>query len=800
MKNVEDIYPLSPMQQGILFHTLYAPDAEIYIEQLGCTFRGQLDTSAFRQAWEKVIDRNPALRTCFVWEGLDEPLQVVKKRVKLPWQLLDWRALSAAEQQRQLEDFFQADRRRSYDLSEAPLLRLSLMQLDAEAFYFIFSHHHLILDGWSVPLLLRELFEFYEAIRSGAELTLEVGRPFSDYIAWLQKQDASRAENYWRETLKGFNAPVSLTPGREMTEHAQQPDAVQGEQRLDLSEETTSALNGLARRHELTLNTIVQGAWAIMLSRYSGETDIVFGAAVAGRPADLAGVETMIGLFINTLPVRVRVRAEERLLAWLKALQAQLVELRQYEYSPLVDVQAWSELGRGRSLFESLLVFENFPVNSAVQEQKGTLRVEDLRWEEASHYPLSMVVVPGRELQLRMEYNTNLFDAATIERMIAHFAELLKEIAAEPEKRLEELSLLTPAERQRMLFEWNEPQIDYPAGRCLHELFEAQAERRPDAVAVKFGDAELTYDELNRRANRLAHELQSGGVKPETLVGILVERSLEMTVGVLGILKAGGAYVPLDPDYPQARLSLILEDAGIEIIVAQERLLNVLPAQEARVVRLEEISETFIEQREDNLVSHVQPDNLAYVIYTSGSTGKPKGALITHRAVVHHDYAIAPRYDLNANDRVLQFASLSFDVAVEEMFPTWLHGGCVVLRTEDALSSPLAFYKFLATERITVVNLPTAFWNEVMREVERTGFDGELALRVAAIGGERGLYEQFALAQRVTGGRVRLLNVYGPTETTVTNTVHLYDASSGERQGIASVPLGRPIGNTPIYI
>lgn len=540
INNVEDIYSLSPIQQGMLFHTLYAPNSSVYFAQSSCRIEGDFNISAFKQAWQQVIERHSVLRTAFIWEGLDEALQVVRQEVDLPWVQHDWRKLSRDEQQDQLEAFLQKDRERGFDLSNAPLMRLILIQMDEKIYQFIWSHHHLLLDGWSTPLVLNEVIAFYEALHHGQNLHLRRSRPYRDYVAWLQQQDLTKAEAFWRKALSGVSAPTSLGVDRTSAKSAREQESY-AEERIKLSVATTATLSSFARQHQLTVSTLVQGAWAILLSRYSREQDVIFGATVSGRPATLAGVESMVGLFINTLPVRMQVLPKTDLVSWLQQLQAYQSEMRSYEYSPLVQVQGWSEMPRGVPLFESIVVFENYPIETSLNQQDGNLNFSDARGFEQTNYPLTLVVAPGLELSLRMIYDCQRFDAITIGSMLGHLQNLLKSIIANPQQRLQDLQLLSEGQRQQILVKWNQTKQEYPQQQCIHQLFEAQVEKTPDAVAVVCGKEQLTYSQLNCRANKMAHYLQSLGVGSETLVGVCVERSIGMVVGLLAILKAGAA-------------------------------------------------------------------------------------------------------------------------------------------------------------------------------------------------------------------------------------------------------------------
>ena len=341
-KNIEDFYPLSPMQQGILFHSLADSKSEVYFEQFSWNLRGTLDVKAFRHAWQYVIERHSILRTCFVWEGLKEPAQVVHREVNIPWQEYNWQHLSLEEQQHKLEIFLENDRSSGFELKQPPLMRFTLVQLEEISFNFTWSHHHLLLDGWSVASIFKEVFACYKAFSSGQELYLELIRPYRDYIVWLQQQDLSKAETFWRQTLKGFTTPTQLSVKKKATSLTQTDSFSKEELKLTL--DTTAALQSFAKQHHLTLNNLVQGAWALLLSHYSGQEDVVFGAVTSGRPPTLAKAESMVGLFINTVPIRVQISPEESLLPWLHKIKDQLVEASEYEYCPLVKVQGWSEV------------------------------------------------------------------------------------------------------------------------------------------------------------------------------------------------------------------------------------------------------------------------------------------------------------------------------------------------------------------------------------------------------------------------------------------------------------------------
>ncbi len=803
-RTVEDIYPLSPMQQGMLFHSLYAGETGVYFEQTGWTLRGPLDRAAFARAWQQVVDRHSALRTSFVWEELDEPVQVVHRQAAVPFTFEDWRGLPPAEQTARLEAFMAADRAQGFDLLAAPLMRLALLQLDDQTHHFIWSHHHLLLDGWSQPVLFGEVFALYEAALRGRTPRLPSPRPYRDYIAWLQEQDRSQAEAYWRRTLAGFVAPTQLMPPLSAQPLPAAPVATEQEatpgdyliysDALDAA--TTAALQTLARQHRLTLNTVVQGAWALLLSRYSRETDVVFGATVSGRPADLPGAEGMVGLFINTLPVRIQVRPEMPALAWLQEVQRQQAEGRQFEHSHLVEVQGWSDVPRGLPLFENILVFENYPVDEAIgqQAQEERLRIESHRAFTRTNYPLTVALSPGKQLGIELAHEVARYDSETIRRMAGHLKTVLAGIAAAPDRPLAQIPWLTDAERQQILGEWTATAQPFPDNTCIHHLFEQFIDCVPDNVALVYDadpldDAheQLTYAELNQRANRLAHLLRKHGVGPEVLVGICTERSTDMIVALLSVLKAGGAYLPLDPDYPPDRLAYILEDAQVALLLTQSSLQDRLAAAEVKHLHLDELGEALAAESDANPVDvGVGPANLAYVIYTSGSTGRPKGTLLHHRGICNMARAFASSLKTDYRDRVLQFASFSFDASVCETFLALTTGASLYLTARETLLSIPSLVALLQRHAITTTTMPPSLLRLLPAEQLP-------ALKTVGSVGEACTPE--IVAQWAPGRH--FLNGYGPTEATVGVA---WGIITGLPEDAHNVPIGRPIANARLYI
>ncbi|MDZ7949849.1 amino acid adenylation domain-containing protein [Nostoc sp. DedQUE09] len=796
--NIEDIYELSPLQQGMLFHTLVTPNSGMYFEQFCYALQTQVDVPAFQKAWQRVLDRHPILRTSFYWENLDKPYQVVYRQVDLPWDFQDWRELSSQEQEKHLEAFLAADCKQGFTLSQVPLIRLALIQVADKAYQFVFSYHHILMEGWSLTWLWKEFYEFYNAFYKGQDLYLERPRPFREYISWLQQQDISKAEVYWRETLRGFTVPTPLMMDK-ATDTLSNENEDHDCQKTLLSVTTTDALNSLTRKYHLTLNILLKGAWAILLSRYSGESDIVFGATSSGRPTELAEAESMMGLFANTLPLRVQVESDALLIPWLKKLQVQEVEMRQYEYSPLLQIQQWSEIPRGLPLFESILSFNNYLIDSTKEKLAESLALGEARVFEKTNYPLTIQVYPGSNLLLSIGYDTRRFDSATINRILGHLKTLLEGIVANPEQQLRDLPLLTAQEKYQLLLEWNDTEVKYPQEQCIHELFEAQVERTPDAVAVVFESEQLTYRQLNTKANQLAHYLRSLGVKPEVLVGICVERSLSMVIGLLAILKAGGAYVPLDPAYPPERLAFILQDAAVSVLLTQQQMIENLPQHQTRVVYLDTDCEIVAQQSSQNPISECTTDNLAYIIYTSGSTGQPKGVLVNHSNVVRLLAATEHCYNFNQHDVWTLFHSIAFDFSVWEIWGALLYGGKLVVVPYWLSRSPQKFYQLLLTQQVTVLNQTPSAFRQLIQVEESLENSNNLSLRKVIFGGEALQIESLRpWFERHGDQSPQLINMYGITETTVHVTYRPLKMADLE---VASASLiGRPIGDLQIYL
>jgi amino acid adenylation domain-containing protein len=806
MKNVEDVYTLSPTQEGILAQSLYAEKPDIYFRQMTCSLHGNLQVEALRQAWQQVLDGHSILRTAFVWEGLESPLQIVRRRVTLPWQQLDWRSVSSAEQEKRLAAFLDEDQERGFELSQAPLMRLALAQLADERYRLIWSDHHLLLDGWSKSLLFKELLLRYEALSRERQAGISPSRPFSDYIAWLKRQNMSEGEAFWRAKLKGFSAPTPL--GVERIAAGRAKEKRYDTRYLHFTTDETATVQAFARRQSLTLNTLVQAAWAVLLSRYSGEEDVVFGAVVAGRPAELEGAEQLVGIFINILPVRARVSPQSRLRPWLREIQEAHVASRRYEFISLAQIHGWSEVARATPLFQSIVIFQNYPIDASLTEKRNGLEIHNFNFVESTDFPLTLEAgVLASQFFLKIIYDCALLDLDAVNGMMSHLKNLILSMCAGAEQQqLSDLQLLSNAERHQLLVEWNATAAEFPASLCFHQLFEAQVARTPEASAVACKEGRLTYLELERRANRLARRLVLQGVGPEAVVAVLAERGGRWTTALLGIFKAGGVYLPLDPLHPAQRLAQVLEQSEAALVLVTQSLraslmhaLGNMP-EDARpqVFSIEELLSQ--KESEEPLGARSSPSEPAYVIFTSGSTGKPKGAVIEHAGMLNHLYIKVLDLKLTHRDVVAQTASQCFDISVWQLLAPLLVGAQVRIIEDDSAHDPSALPAEIERGAVTILETVPSLLQAMLEQAEKveTALRPQFSsLRWMIVTGEA-LPAELCRRWLNLYPQTPLLNAYGPTECSDDVTHHVIERSPSAET--TQVPIGRPVANTQMYV
>ncbi|PWI10491.1 non-ribosomal peptide synthetase [Streptomyces sp. NWU339] len=787
-RTVEDVYPLTPMQAGMLFHSLMDPQARTYVNQVQVVLCGVTDPHALAEAWRRTADANPILRTRLVWQETAEPLQVVERRAVVPVTHHDWSGWPAERCAREMESLLDADRRAGIDLGAAPLMRLALIRLAPDRVRMVWTFHHVLLDGWSAAQVFDEVCERYAALTAGHRPQVPDRAPFADYLRWLAAQDTGRAERHWRETLAGFAGPTELPRDRRPAEAHRTSSS--GTVRVALGQEVSARLKETAQRAGLTVNTVLQGAWGLLLHHYGGGDDVVFGTTVSGRPAELPGVTSMVGLFINTLPTRLRIDGGRPLLEWLREVQAAQSEARRHDFVSLAQLQTWSEVPGGTNLFDSIVVFENYPFDEGALARHG-LAVEQERDLEPTNYPLSVVVAPGDDVTVSLDYDPAAFEAATVEGLGASLRTLLTRIADGADHRLADLPALEADDGRRLLDRLAGPVTGLPH-RTLPDTFAAQAARTPDAPAVTAGAEHLTYRQLDERANRLARLLIEAGAGPERFVALALPRTADLIVALLAVLKSGAAYLPVDPGHPAERIAFLFEDVRPDAVITCAETSARLPDgpytrialdDAACAGRLAAASAGPVGDGERR--GRLLPDHPAYVIHTSGSTGRPKGVVVSHASVVALTDWAAAEFTGRGLSHVVASTSLTFDVSVFEILSPLLAGGHVeVVRDLLALAErpepwragllsavPSALSRLLAEDTVhvtadTVVLAGEALPARAVRQVR------------AAIPG------------------CRVMNIYGPTEATVYATAFTCDPADPDRVP----PIGRPVGGARAYV
>ncbi|MGW1794353.1 non-ribosomal peptide synthetase, partial [Streptomyces tubercidicus] len=761
----EDVWPLSPLQEGLVYHALLDGEGpDVYAIQLILDFDGAVDGGALRAAGQALLDRHANLRAAFWIDDLDQPVQVVARDVELPWEEIDLTRLSAAQAEAESRAYADAERARRFDLDRPPLLRFALLRHrsdggGADRSRLVITQHHVLVDGWSSPLMVRELLALYDA--KGDDTDLPPVTPYRDYLVWLSEQDGDAALASWTAALSGAE-PTHLSTPKLATASGDPSTALPERFVTEVPQEITAALHAQARRSGVTLSTLIQAAWGVLVGRMTGRDDVVFGAVVSGRTPEIPGIESMIGLFINTVPVRVRVAAEDTWADLAVRLQDEQGALLPHQHLGLSQIQRAAGLG---DAFDTVVAVENFPADrdtSADHDARG-LTVAAAEGRDATHYPLSLAVAPGDVLRIRLDYRTDRFDHDTVTAIADRLLRLLSAVAEDVGQRVGSLSLLTADERERVLGAWcGSSAVEVPEGTAA-AVFEARVAEAPDAAAVVAADGGVvfSYAELNARANRLARLLVERGVGPERLVALALPRSPELVVAVLAVWKAGAAYLPIDTAHPVERVRFMIEDACPALVLTDgctagpwadgmaTVLLDDVAVQE-RLAGLEAV----------DLATVVDPAHAAYVIYTSGSTGVPKGVVVGHAGLVNLVASSGPELGLGPGSRVLQFASPSFDAATWDWSLALLSGAALVVAGVEELAPGEALARVLCDAGVTYCMVPPSALGVL--DVARVP-----ASMTVVVGGEACGPD---VAGRWSAGR-RMVNAYGPSETTVCATM-----------------------------
>ena len=794
-ENIEDIYELSAVQEGILFHSIHNPDSGMYIVQMECLLLGHLDSAAFERAWQRLVDAYSILRTSFVWENVAQPLQVVQQEITFTLFNRDWTDLSADAQETCIDRYLEEDRRCGFDLAHAPLMRAALFRVDDDAHRFVWTHHHILLDGWSVGLVLNAVLQFYKSEIQDVPSPALPSCPFSSYIDWLNAQDASRARDFWSKRLRGFLKPIQLGVDQVLSVGKTTQGRIL-EQNISLSQSESMRLTKAANHHGLTLATLAQAAWGLLLSRYSGVDEVVFGSTVSARPTDLAGSETIIGPCINTIPVRLNAKPSLAVMPWLMRLQDELIEAMVHCHANLVDIQQASEIPSGIPLFESVIAVENYPVDLSLRERGGELHVRNVRWFGSTNYPLACLILLKTEITIIIQYDISRFSMDVVSRMLHHYRQLLRGILHRMKGTVGSIEMLTTLERRQLLVNWNATEALLPRENGVHELFEAQAQKKPKAWAVSYGQSVYTYEELNHCANQLANYLQDQGVDVGSLVGVLIDHSFELLIALLGVWKAGGAFLPLDPGHPKERTSFMLSNANVSWVLTKQQLLPQLPQALKNVILLDADWPKISKKSIHDINNKVTPSDLAYVLYTSGSTGTPKGVKVVHRGLLNYIVWCIKNYSVENGAGSLTYTSIAFDLTFTSIFAPLVVGKCVtILRQERGVNALVAaLHDRSRSQPFSLVKL-TPSHIKLLGECCVSGYLEHSTL-VFVVGGEALNAEHITIIRDVAPGAA-IFNEYGPTETVIGCCVYQVPETFHHEDPIL---IGRPIDNTQLYI
>jgi amino acid adenylation domain-containing protein/non-ribosomal peptide synthase protein (TIGR01720 family) len=794
-REIEDILPLAPMQQGILLHSLLEQGNGIYLMQDQYDVGAHVDFDAFKFAWQQVVQRHPALRTAF--HGLESGLQrqVVMRRVPSPAQFIDLSHLSREAAEAELDALLKSEREQGFDFARAPLLRLRLIKFAEVDFRIVQSHHHALIDAWCRGLMLTEFFAHYRAFLEGRQVSLPPARPYRDFLAWLAEQDEALSRDYWRNALAGFT-DVTPLPYR----HSPQGEAQMRDVTLALGTAKTAKLAEQARHHRLTANTFVQAAWALLLMRHADRDEVLFGVTVAGRPTELEGIEGALGLFINTLPLRIRRPGMgASALELLNALQGQNADMRQHEHLSLADIQLLADTPRGQPLFDSLFVFENVPLGAEVQQAVNDYRITPLANRTHTNYPLTVVLLPGESLQLQLTYDTRHFNDADMGSLVSHFHRLLTQLIDDPQQSLAQLQILEHSERQQLMAQGMGPVQKHWYDISYLERFEARVLAHPLQEVARCQGESLSYCELNRQANRIGHGLIAAGVQGDDVVALFAPRGLALLSMIVGAFKAGAAYLALDDRHPAGRSARMLVSSAAPVLLTpraflpQAEAIVALAERKPRLLVLEDLlADASHSLADENPGRYATAEQLAYVIYTSGSTGEPKGVMVNQRGMLNNQMSKLPYLRLGEGDVIAQTAATGFDISVWQFLTAPLFGGRVEILPDAVVQDPQRLLEAVAASGVSVLECVPAVI-DAMLAVAPQRLD---ALRWLLPTGEA-LTTDLAARWFARYPDIPLVNAYGPAECA--DDVALHTLTSAPALN-ANMPIGRPTDNNALYV
>ncbi|GAA3937011.1 hypothetical protein GCM10022209_34820 [Chitinophaga oryziterrae] len=770
---IDGLYRLSGLQEGMLFHGLYDREGGTYIEQFVCELM-QLQVDTFIQSWEQLLRCYSILRTGFYYDEFSIPVQCVYRNVEMPVTILDYRGMSEDEQANAFAAFKAEDLRHGFDFSEAPLMRLTLVRLQEDDYKMLWTSHHILLDGWSLPVMVDRLLNTYELLATGKPLAAITEDRFEDYIRYQERRDKEQVASYWKNYLEGINEG-SLLPFIGTAVSRTKGGGAYRKKTVLIDRTATSRLSAYAQRHHITTSTLMEGVWAYLLYRYTGRQDVTYGITVSGRPDDLERVEQRVGLYINTLPLHTKVEEGKRITAWLQELQTGQLESREYQYAGLNDIQQWS--GVQGDLFDSSITFQNYPVNEVLSAREWLLQIKNVDVNPHTNYPLTIIISISAETSLLFSYNSVLLDEVYIEKIAAHFRQVLEEITTHESGTIGAIELLTPVEKEGLL---RATSVTSPQETTITDLFEAQVLRVPTATAVVYEEGSLSYQELEERANQLAHHLRRKGVEAGTLVPICMERSLDMLAGIMGILKAGCAYVPIEPDFPSERINYMLSDTGAKVVVSS--CADKLPGN-IEVITMDDIYMEPVSRLPRKYIA----DQLVYVIYTSGSTGNPKGVMVTHDNLSDYVAGLSSTLPIKECASFGLLSSIATDLGNTVIYASLATGGALHVFSKAAINDAEEIDRYLSRHPVDCVKIVPSHWKAL---------SCFLPEKLLIFGGEA-LDGRVIDTIRSSGSGCMVVNHYGPTETTIGKLLHIVDKNAVYEQ---NVPIGKPFSNTVTYV
>lgn len=801
MSKIQDIYPLTPTQRGLLFHNLYQPQSGSYVVQLSFTLVGSLNWEAFDHAWQGLAQRHDVLRTAFAWDKLEAPLQVVGKSLTIPCCQQDITEQSSTNQQHTIAEWLKLDRLKGFDLAAAPLMRIQCFHLEENSMRVICSHHHILLDGWSLPLMLRDWQQLYRAASLKKTPQLAPASRFKSYIDWLAQQDKSAALTFWEKELEGFTEPNEVLRRNNSVPEGNSPSNIYQQ----LSKPLSDKLSKLAQTFHITKSTIIQGAWALLISRYSDSEDVTFGLTRSGRPVELNSAQNCVGLFITTLPMRVTLSPNEPIDQWLRNIQERHLTQQAHEHIALSDLRAVSEVGAQQNIFDSIVVFENYPMDASLggnqsSDDSNTLQYKDVSVDEKTHYPLSLFAIAGEQWQLRLLFDSQLFQQNQVSTLFDQLHTILESFSNALDKPTQPLHTIRWLSLQQQGLQNTINQSACPAPEwTVVQAITKQAQLTPNAIAVIDQTGETDYKTLEQRSALMATRLQALGFgqnpsnKEQQRIAICIQRNVDMVITLLAILRCGAAYVPLDPEYPVVRLQHMLNDSHSSVVICDSNSAKKLNFWDGQNLNFSDVCPNKEELNHHPVPSkpcaQCHPNQLAYSIYTSGSSGLPKGVNITHRNLSNLLQAMAQRTQFTQQDTWLAVTTLSFDIAALELFLPLITGGKLLIANTDQSRNSDYLKSTLQEHDVTFMQATPATW----RLLKHSDWQGKSNLNILS-GGEA---LDCDLAKYLLKKNHTLWNVYGPTETTIwSSALKLsHDLLTG-----GTAPIGSPLDNTCFYI